>query len=139
MGSRARVAASDPEPPIAGWTQIGSLPPAEVRFRPEAPQGSLYLVAHDGRQFVAYGYRLIGEVWSPMLWRSIDGVTWTEASSVPDAVAEGIEPPVDCGEAACTFYRTSVASMTEGSHGLVAVGATHLASGGYKAVVWIAR
>ena len=96
-----------------------------------ASVGLLLRVVRVGDEYLTLGEGPRG----PIAWRSADGRTWTKVASVPDTVQEGREGNERAG-GPCS-YRTSMNGVSDGRAGVVAVGRTHLKSGGYRAVVWI--
>ncbi len=122
--------AGAPPPPSAIWTMPPDGAWNPVMLQPEPSVGQLRAAVWYPGGFVALGSADTQTV----VWRSADGIAWTEASSVPDTAIDG--EMEGCTGGPCPL--TTVNDLTGGPAGLVAVGQTDEASGGSHAVVWVA-
>ena len=117
---------------FAGWVSSGGSSWTPAAF-PAGGRGGL--LASGAGEVIMIG----GEGESLAALWSADGLTWTPASSVPDAARDGSASGGACtGGGACPDVpRTVVQGLAGTDAGFVAVGETDLEDGGERAVVWI--
>jgi hypothetical protein len=122
--------AGAPPPPAAAWTSADGLEWAPAAFESGPETGSLLRVVRYEDEYVALGLSGVDSV----VWSSVDGTTWRRSKSAPDAGQDGEEE--GCTGGRCP--NTVANDLAAGPAGLVAVGGSTSATGGRRAVAWIA-
>jgi hypothetical protein len=120
-----------PPSPLGAWTSADGLTWEPAAFESEPAVGGLGHVAWFEGNCVALGASGLDSV----VWRSVDGTTWTRSTSAPDAGRDG--EAEGCAGGRCP--NTVINDMAAGPAGLVAVGGSTTATDDRSAVVWIAR